>query len=352
MSDVIIYGSGISGASVALRLAERGLSVRLIGPVRVHGSDAEWPVTLSDETATRIHSDLPTSGLMTWIPFGATACWMVRRTLLESWLNDVVATNRVTRHPDAVVDNLLWEDGAVVGCLLESGELLRSRVVVFADGADPRRLAEVGLRPAWTPSQLYHIYRARFGAPGPEPQMREVPFHDEQGRPADGLAAVDESGATLASGYTLEQEMQANQHPRSLIPTLRRHPALADLGLSEDGEGLGTEVVPMAGDARLPRCITDGAMLVGEYAGLSAPMSSDMLGGSAATIDAAEPVLAGAVRAQDGSSVELGRYRERLHEWWENERRAFASESYAQDAGAQAKGNPLRRLLRARSRHG
>jgi flavin-dependent dehydrogenase len=165
--DVVVVGARCAGAGTAMLLARGGLSVLAVDRAR-YGTD-----TLSTHALTRAGvRQLSRWGVLDEIRAAGTprvdrvvyhygdevvevpikprgdvdGLYAPRRQLLDRVLVDAAARAGVRVRHRTGVRQLLVEDGRVAGVELASGETVRARLVIGADGARSTVAAQVGAR--------------------------------------------------------------------------------------------------------------------------------------------------------------------------------------------------------------
>lgn len=202
--DVLIVGSRVSGASLALLMAQRGYRVMMIDRDEfpsdtlsthyLHTSSVNWVQKLG------VLDDIEAAGFRritrsrTWIedcllegPIGPEGAYGLtpRRNVFDSVLVDHATRAGATFSPRTRVESLIEEDGRVVGAVIVprggSPIPVRARVVVGADGRNSKVADWVGARiyndtPGLRPAFWGYFHGLE---PLPEPAV-ELFFQDDR----------------------------------------------------------------------------------------------------------------------------------------------------------------------------
>lgn len=159
MYDAIIVGARVAGSSTALLLARRGYRVLLVDratfpsdtlsthQIQLPGSAALKRWGLLDKViatdpgkADQVHFDMDGLVITGQYPAldGVTAVYSPRRYVLDTILVEAAAEAGAEMRQEFTVQELLWEDGCVVGIRGQAktgGSVTeRARIVIGADG--------------------------------------------------------------------------------------------------------------------------------------------------------------------------------------------------------------------------
>jgi flavin-dependent dehydrogenase len=244
--DVVVVGARIAGCLTAIKLAARGLSVRLLDSnafpsdtLSTHFFRGDGLVRLLDEVGllgellqtgapplTRQYVSVDGSAYAqepAQEPGRVKYCLSVRRSTLDALLVGRARATGVDVRTRTKVVELLTTDGACVGVRDEHGTLHRAQVVVGADG---RRSTIAHLAGAVDeerhPAVRAMYYRYATGWPSPLPSGPEFLFD------GDRLAYVfpSDAGITcLAVSLPLAHHAQSRRHAAQyLSEAFRRNP--------------------------------------------------------------------------------------------------------------------------------
>lgn len=357
--DVAVVGAGPAGSLAALRLAERGLSVVLVERGEAPGSKnlsggvlypydlasaipsfaAQAPLerVVTRHVTTFLQPDSAVSldysgdhlapgshagdGGASAAPNAAT----VLRARLDPWLAERAEEAGAFLMPGLKVDGLeRGADGAVVGIRADD-QVLRTRVVVAADGVNSFLARDAGLR-AKPPA--HHLAVGVKAVLAMDPARLEDRFGVSEGQGA-AHAVVGDATAGVAGGgfvYTntsslsvglvlrLDDLVRSGRTAHELFERFLAHPGLRRYLAGGEVVEYGSHLVAEGGAAMVGEVVHDGLVLVGDAAGLTINSGLVLRGMDLAVASglAAGDAVADAVAAGDVSATGLARYRDAL----------------------------------------
>lgn len=239
--DVVTWGAGIAGARAASVLAEAGRRV-LVFP-RGPASYPELPGFAIEGESTDSRRN-------------------VERELLER-----ARTLGASIADGEQIISLQPESGPVRSVLTATANI-STRVVIFADGSDPRIGRSRGLIPEWEPWHLIHFAYQRF-----EPQRvitsRHVAAGERNGCEWRGFSIPLPDSHMIGAAWFLEHEMATNIHVQELLPDVG-----SQFGVRGDPlDGLAVEVAPIGSGRIHARLYGENILAVGDMTGLVNPFS-------------------------------------------------------------------------------
>ncbi|HEX9372905.1 MAG TPA: FAD-dependent oxidoreductase [Roseiflexaceae bacterium] len=301
--DVIVAGAGPAGSAAALVAARAGLKVLLLergeypgaknvsgaafyGSAILHELIPNWweqaPVErhltrrvlafVSPETSFSI--DFRTTRFAE-PPYNGFA---ILRPKFDRWFAAQAEAAGAFLLNAAVVDDVLWEDGRVVGVRVRRAEgNLRANVVIACDGANSFIAKKAGLQ------REFHAHEISLG-------VKEVIGLDEatvrdrfqlsgnEGMAIEYIGAVTEEVCGGAFLYTNRDSLslgiigqisslaEHNRRPYELLEVFKSHPSVAPLVRGGVLREYSAHVIPEAGWKMLPKLYTDGLMVAGDAA--------------------------------------------------------------------------------------
>jgi flavin-dependent dehydrogenase len=143
-----------------------------------------------------------------------------------------------------------------------------TKVVIFADGSDPRLVRPRGLIPDWEPWHLVHFAYQTLELQ-PDQSRVQVIAGVRDGREWRGYSVPLPESHMIAAGWFLEHEMATNVHASELLPELRSRLQLTGTQIGDTA----VEVTPFAAGREQPRLSGDNTLVIGDTAGLLNPFS-------------------------------------------------------------------------------
>jgi electron transfer flavoprotein-quinone oxidoreductase len=345
--EVIVVGAGPAGVAAALTLARAGVEVvvlergaypgakNVMGGILyrqpteelVPGFWREAPLEraiveqryllLTDEDAIGLSYRTPVFGQP---PYNA---FSVLRAEWDRWFAQQAEAAGALIATEVTVEDLLWEDGRIVGVRAgEQGDLVAD-VVVIADGANSLLAQKAGLTRDARPEEQALVAKELLRLPAEEIDRRfAVP-------PGQGVAIEAFGSATggllgygfiytnretlsIGTGALLSDLIAHEVNVSDLLERFKQHPAIAPLLEGAELVEYSAHLIPEGGWRALPTLFTDGALVVGDAAGFVNPLSRE--GSNFAMISgklAAETILE-ARQTGDYSALALSRYWEKL----------------------------------------
>lgn len=349
--DLIVVGAGPAGSAAALVAARAGLKVLLLergeypGAKNVSGA-AFYGSAVLDQLIPNWWEQAPVERYLTRrvlafvSPETAFALDMrttrfaeppyngfsILRPKFDRWLAAQAEAAGAFLLNAAVVDDLLWQDGQVVGVRVrrEQGDL-RANVVIACDGANSLLAKKAGLQ------REFHAHEMSLGVKEvlglDEPTVRErFQLTGGEGLAIEYIGAITEEVCGGAFLYTNRDSLslgiigqisslaEHKRRPYELLEIFKAHPAVAPLVRGGKLREYSAHIIPEAGWKMLPRLYTHGMLVAGDAAAFCFVAGLYLEGINYAIqsgIAAAETAIA-AHQDGDFSARSLARYRERL----------------------------------------
>lgn len=300
--DAIIVGGGLAGCSAAIVLANAGLEVLLVerGDFcgaknmtggRLYGHSLEKIIPNFAEEApverkiTKEKVSLMSSEGSLDIGFRSkklsseadNASYTVLRATFDQWLASKAEEAGVEIIPGILVDNLILEDGKVVG-VEATGEELYADVVVIADGVNSLLAQKIGMKKELEPHQVAvgakevirlgeEVINQRFGI-GSEEGVAWLSCGDPtMGGFGGGLVYTNKDTVSVGIVATLSDIGHTDLSINQLLDRFKEHPSIAPY--IEGGETIeySGHLVPEEGIHMIPELYRDGVLVVGDAAG-------------------------------------------------------------------------------------
>lgn len=347
--DAIIVGGGLAGCSAAIVLANAGLAVLVVerGDFcgaknmtggRLYGHSLEKVVPNFAEEApierriTREKVSLMTEDSSFDIGFGSkklssekqNASYTVLRAEFDQWLASKAEEAGAEIIPGILVDDLIVEDGKVVG-VYATGEELYADVVILADGVNSLLAQKLGMKKELEPQQVAvgvkeviklgeDVINQRFGVRGDEGVAWLSCGDPTLGGFGGGLLYTNKDTVSVGIVATLSDIEHSGLSVNQLLDRFKEHPAIAPYlegGTSIEYSG---HLVPEEGIHMVPELYRDGVLLTGDAAGFCINLGFTVRGMDFAIESgrlAAEAVLK-AHELQDFSAKTLSAYEKAL----------------------------------------
>ena len=347
--EVIVVGAGPAGVATALTLARAGVEVivlergaypgakNVMGGILYRQPTEElvpdfWRVApleraiieqryvlLTDEDAIGLSYRTPVFGQP---PYNA---FSVLRAEWDRWFAEQAEAAGALIATGVTVEDLLWEDGRIVGVRAgEQGELY-ANVVVLAEGANALLVQKAGLARDWRPEEQALVAKELLRLPAEEIERRfavspgqgvaiEAFGASTGGLLGYGFIYTNRETLSIGTGALLSDLITHEVNVSDLLDRFKRHPAIAPLLEGAELVEYSAHLIPEGGWRAMPTLFADGVLVVGDAAGFVNPLSRE--GSNFAMISgklAAETILE-AREAGDYSASTLSRYWEKLEE--------------------------------------
>ena len=304
MSDynAIIVGGGLAGCSAAIVLARAGLEVLVIERGdecgqknmtggRLYGHSLEKIIPNFAEEApierkvTREKISIMSESSCLDIGFGSTklsatpetASYTVLRAKFDRWLAEKAEEAGAEIIPGIRVDELMVEDGKVVG-INAAGDEITADVVILADGVNSLLARDIGMKKELEPHQVAvgakevlkyseGVINERFGLTGDEGMAWLTMGDPTLGGFGGGLIYTNKDTLSVGVVATLSDIGHGNISVPDMLERFKNHPSIAPYLEGGTLIEYSGHLVPEEGIHMTPELTRDGVLVTGDAAG-------------------------------------------------------------------------------------
>lgn len=347
--DAIIVGAGPAGSAAATVLARAGLDVVLVERGTAPGSKNLTGGRLYGHSVAKVFPDFATRAPLerriakerislltgdsaTTVEFasgkldGPSASYSVLRAPFDQWLADQAEEAGATVVTGIRVDDLLVTDGRVRG-VVAGGDEMEAKVVLLADGALSLLARRAGLIPEPDPDhyavgakEVIHlgedVVSQRFGLMPGEGCAWVFDGDCTGGHIGGGFLYTNRDSVSLGVVTTIGDLDFSELRVPEMVERLKSHPMVAPLIAGGTMVEYGGHMALEGGHGAVPQLVHDGALLLGDAAGLGLNTGYTIRGMDLAIESgrlAAEAVIAAHAR-DDYSAGSLQKYADDLSE--------------------------------------
>lgn len=346
MSDynVIIVGGGVAGCTAAYILAKAGLEVVLVergnfpgsknvtgGRLYAHSLEKIMP-NFAEEApverkVTKERISLTTGESAFTIDFSSDKLgvqgqdsYVVCRSSFDRWLSEQAENEGAMIVSGIRVDDLMIEDGKVVG-IVAGGDEMTADVVMLADGVNSLLAQKIGMKKELLPSQVAvgakeviefseKEIESRFNLNPGEGMSWLFAGQLTDGAVGGGFLYTNKDSISLGVIATLSELEKAGKTVPQMLEELKEHPAVRPLIKGGKMVEYSGHLVPEGGIAMVPELYRDGVVVVGDAAGFVIN-SGYMVRGMDLAIESAAAAAQAIIEAkekEDYSAESLRRY--------------------------------------------
>jgi electron transfer flavoprotein-quinone oxidoreductase len=351
--EVVVVGAGLAGLSAAYVLAQAGVDTVVVergdypgaknvtgGRIYMHPlrhylpdlwDDAPLERHVTRETLTMLAEGSSTAITLDSDRFREEPhhSYTILRSTFDRWLGDKVAEAGAFILPKCRVDDVLLEDGKVVGIVMAGEDEIRADVVVAADGVLSLMAEKAGLRQA---QQAKHYavsakevielpatsIEQRFNL-GPGEGAAQLYFGAlTKGMLGGGFLYTNKESISLGLVVGIESlmEREPKLEVHEVLEEFKARPEIRNLIADGETVEYSAHVIPEGGINAMPRLYSDGIVVIGEAAGLGLNMLLTVRGmefAVASGVMAAEAIKEAREKG-DYSATSLARYEELLRD--------------------------------------
>jgi electron transfer flavoprotein-quinone oxidoreductase len=298
--DAIVVGAGPAGSIAAYCMAKAGLEVLLIergtAPgaknmtgARLYGHSLhkvmpnfweEAPVErrVNREMVTFMTGKSAISLDVKSEKFSETPSFTVLRSEFDAWLASKAEEAGAMVASGVRVDELLIEDGKVVGVRCDEDEMY-ANVVIAADGVNSLLAQKAGLRGELLPKHVAtgvkevielprQVIEDRFNLNGDSGAAQLFVGECTRGLQGGGFLYTNKHSISLGLVITAEEFAHTEYRISDLMEEFKLHPAIQPLIEGGKVVEYSAHLVPEGGLGMMPPLVGDGLLIVGDAAGL------------------------------------------------------------------------------------
>jgi electron transfer flavoprotein-quinone oxidoreductase len=312
--EVVVVGAGVAGLAAAMVLAEAGVEVLVVErgdypgsknvtggrlylePVRPYLPDL-WDEAPLERRVVKERLTMLSPSASTTVEVSSDRfrqaphpSYTLLHSTFDRWFADQAAERGALIIPGYKVDDLVKEDGRVVG-IVSAGDEIHADVVVAADGALSFMAEKAGLRANLTAKEVAvaakevielpsKTIEERFGVEEREGVAQLFFGSLTEGMFGGGFLYTNHEslslGLVVAIHDLMEKDPPVSSH--DLLETFKARPEIRPLIAGGQSVEYSAHIIPEGGFRALPRMVTDGLVLVGDAAGLALNMGVTVRG--------------------------------------------------------------------------
>jgi electron transfer flavoprotein-quinone oxidoreductase len=348
--DVAVVGAGLAGTAAAYTLAKAGAKVALIERGDFAGSKNVMGGILYRQPMEKIIPgwwrdapvERPISEQRVWVltedsavtmgyksqrfneePFNA---FTVRRALFDKWFADQAVAAGAVLVTETAVEDVLRENGQIVGVRTNrpEGDLL-ANVVIAADGVNSLLSQRVGLHGEWPPDrvaiavkEIIQLSREkledRFCLENGEGTAIELFGEATRGMMGYGFIYTNRDTLSVGVGVLLSDLIARKINPNDLLEGFKAHPMVRRLLEGGEAKEYMAHLIPEGGWAEVPPIYTGGYLVVGDAAMMVNGLFREGSNFAAISGKLAAQTALEALERGDFSKHSMARYVERLED--------------------------------------
>ncbi len=298
--DAIIVGGGLAGCAAAYAMAKAGLDVMVVergnfcgaknsSGGRLYGHSLEKLIPNFAEEApierkiVKERISLMTEDSAMTIEYGSpklgaqkTASYSVLRSKFDKWLADKAEEAGAMVATCLLVDDLIQEDGKVVGIKCGDEEVYAD-VVILADGVNSLLAQKLGMKQELDPSQVAvgvkeviqfdeKVINERFGVTSGEGAAWMMAGDPTCGNLGGAFLYTNKDSVSIGIVTTISDIGRVETSVPDMVDRVKAHPAIAPLLEGGKVVEYSAHLVTEGGYKMVPELVRDGVIVAGDAA--------------------------------------------------------------------------------------
>ncbi|MUP48763.1 FAD-dependent oxidoreductase [Veillonellaceae bacterium M2-8] len=300
--DAIVVGGGLAGTAAALAMARGGLDVMLVergkfcgaknsSGGRLYGHSLEKLVPNFAEEApierkiTQERLSLMTAGGALSFQYESEKLkqlkypsYSVLRSKFDKWLADKAEEEGVMVATGLLVDELVLEDGKVIGINC-GGEEVDADVVILADGVNSLLAQKLGMKQELAPRDVAvgvkevielgeDVINERFGLQNGEGAAWMIAGDPTGGNLGGGFIYTNKTSLSLGIVTTIADIGRVDISVPEMVERMKNHPSIAPFVKGGKLTEYSAHLVTEGGLKMMPELVRDGVIVAGDAAAM------------------------------------------------------------------------------------
>lgn len=300
--DAIVVGGGLAGTAAALAMARGGLDVMLVergkfcgaknsSGGRLYGHSLEKLVPNFAEEApierkiTQERLSLMTAGGALSFQYESEKLkqlkypsYSVLRSKFDKWLADKAEEEGVMVATGLLVDELVLEDGKVIGINC-GGEEVDADVVILADGVNSLLAQKLGMKQELAPRDVAvgvkevielgeDVINERFGLQNGEGAAWMIAGDPTGGNLGGGFIYTNKTSLSLGIVTTIADIGRVDISVPEMVERMKNHPSIAPFVKGGKLTEYSAHLVTEGGLKMMPALVRDGVIVAGDAAAM------------------------------------------------------------------------------------
>lgn len=300
--DAIVVGGGLAGTAAALAMARGGLDVMLVergkfcgaknsSGGRLYGHSLEKLVPNFAEEApierkiTQERLSLMTAGGALRFQYESEKLkqlkypsYSVLRSKFDKWLADKAEEEGVMVATGLLVDELVLEDGKVIGINC-GGEEVDADVVILADGVNSLLAQKLGMKQELAPRDVAvgvkevielgeDVINERFGLQNGEGAAWMIAGDPTGGNLGGGFIYTNKTSLSLGIVTTIADIGRVDISVPEMVERMKNHPSIAPFVKGGKLTEYSAHLVTEGGLKMMPELVRDGVIVAGDAAAM------------------------------------------------------------------------------------